>query len=438
MKKQLLPLALIVVFISTALAAESSAQTLDQRSVTSENVSGWAISDRNAQTVTVGVEGYLSRIDLQFFQSDEIASGDVVVDIFELDTSGAPDVSNLIGSATIANGAIPTSTQLRERFRYTPADFSSQNLFFNVGDQFAIVPRRTDLSNTGRPPWILWTSGNGSSYDDGTFFLDGFEGWSPRDGAMGFQTFVTAEPADPEPEAEPEPEPEPNATANLFFDLRPYDGSEELIDFDSSGVRPFDRVNRIASVRFNLVNEGTLTDSGISPTGASAPNTTYGREFAPFDGSVFINFQFGVDLELRFDNLINTASAEIRARPFSSFPQGSVTFELYNGANLVSTLTTEHRGIGDFFSYGVQSTELFDRLVIRNREDQRFSLENLRFARITTATLGDCNHDGSVNFLDITPFLSFIFVGYQTEADINEDGITDFLDISPFIELLTP
>ena len=52
--------------------------------------------------------------------------------------------------------------------------------------------------------------------------------------------------------------------------------------------------------------------------------------------------------------------------------------------------------------------------------------------------LGDVNRDGSVNFLDIAPFIAVLTTGDdQVEADINGDGDVDFLDIAPFISLLT-
>lgn len=228
------------------------------------------------------------------------------------------------------------------------------------------------------------------------------------------------------------------AQAVPFFDLSPYDGSEELIEFDGAGFSPPDMVDRISSVSFNLVDVGTLNDSGELPRGASAPNTTFAREFAPFDGNFFINFGFDVDLDLRFDNPINTVSAEIRTRQ-SLTQDETLTFELYNGANFVSSVTVCDRGGFDFFSYGVQSSGLFDRVIIRNREDQRFSLENLRFGVFEAMTfpLGDCNYDGAVNFFDIQLFIKALTIGYRAPADINEDGIVDFFDINPFIVLLT-
>jgi len=52
--------------------------------------------------------------------------------------------------------------------------------------------------------------------------------------------------------------------------------------------------------------------------------------------------------------------------------------------------------------------------------------------------LGDVNRDGSVDFLDIAPFIAVLASGeYQAEADINRCGVIDFLQISPFIQLLS-
>ncbi len=426
MKIHSLLMSLIGLLISAALAANSCAQVLDQRSVTPSNINGSAIGERDAQTVTVGIAGQLSHIDLKIYQSDAIASGDLVIDLFGLNASGGPEFNNLLGSVTIANSMIPLQTDFRSSGQYTTADFSSQNINFEVGDQFAILPRRTNLSNWGAPPWMIWSStSDGSSYTAGTHYLFWQNIWGPRSGAMGFRTFMNADSTVPIPTV-------------TFFDLSPYDGSEQLITFDDAGFAPSNTVNRISPVSFNLLDEGTRNDTGQGPTAASAPNAVYNREFDPSDGSMFINFGFDVDLELRFDNAINTVSAEIRTRA-SLTGDETLTFELYSGDDFVSSATVDDRGGFHFFSYGVQSTELFDRLIIRNRQDQRFDLENLRFGLIdaTTYPLGDCDHNGVVNFLDIAPFISFLQIGYQREADINEDGIVDFLDINPFIAMLS-
>ena len=52
--------------------------------------------------------------------------------------------------------------------------------------------------------------------------------------------------------------------------------------------------------------------------------------------------------------------------------------------------------------------------------------------------LGDVNRDGSVNFLDIAPFVSVLTGSTnQIEADIDGNGVVNFLDIAPFVDILT-
>ena len=52
--------------------------------------------------------------------------------------------------------------------------------------------------------------------------------------------------------------------------------------------------------------------------------------------------------------------------------------------------------------------------------------------------LGDINMDGTIDFLDIAPFIALLTSGdFKAEADVNQSGDVDFLDISPFIALLS-
>ena len=52
--------------------------------------------------------------------------------------------------------------------------------------------------------------------------------------------------------------------------------------------------------------------------------------------------------------------------------------------------------------------------------------------------LGDVSLDGTVDFLDISPFITVLSTGeFQVEADLDESGVVDFLDISPFINVLS-
>lgn len=52
--------------------------------------------------------------------------------------------------------------------------------------------------------------------------------------------------------------------------------------------------------------------------------------------------------------------------------------------------------------------------------------------------LGDVNRDGSVNLLDIGPFIDLLNSGgFQLEADMNGDGVVNLLDVQGFIDALS-
>lgn len=51
--------------------------------------------------------------------------------------------------------------------------------------------------------------------------------------------------------------------------------------------------------------------------------------------------------------------------------------------------------------------------------------------------LGDVNRDGSVDLLDVQPFVDLLSSNqFQAEADVNQDGVVDLLDIGGFVDLL--
>ena len=57
---------------------------------------------------------------------------------------------------------------------------------------------------------------------------------------------------------------------------------------------------------------------------------------------------------------------------------------------------------------------------------------------VNNVLLGDVNRDGTVNLLDVGPFVDLISSNqFQVEGDLNEDGVVNLLDIEPFIEALT-
>ncbi|MEM9410781.1 MAG: dockerin type I domain-containing protein [Planctomycetota bacterium] len=52
--------------------------------------------------------------------------------------------------------------------------------------------------------------------------------------------------------------------------------------------------------------------------------------------------------------------------------------------------------------------------------------------------LGDVNCDGSVDLLDVSPFVDLISNnGFDAKADMNEDGAVNLIDVQPFVQLLS-
>ena len=193
------------IFVCLALASVANtvdAEILDQAATLRPTTSGWSISDRNAQTVTVGNSGQLSRIELQIFQSDARASGDLYVELFGVNPDGSPDTTSaMIDRVLLLNSQIPLRNDIDNGdIVLTSADFMPNNLLFDAGDQFAIVLNRTDQSSTGAPPWMIWSGPSQvfpSDYAGGSFYLNTSNGWEQRVGDHGVRTFMAT--AVPEP-----------------------------------------------------------------------------------------------------------------------------------------------------------------------------------------------------------------------------------------------
>ena len=62
----------------------------------------------------------------------------------------------------------------------------------------------------------------------------------------------------------------------------------------------------------------------------------------------------------------------------------------------------------------------------------------LQFSSSSGVVLGDVDRNGTVDFLDISPFIAVLSGGpFQAEADCDENGVIEFLDIAPFIAILS-
>ena len=62
----------------------------------------------------------------------------------------------------------------------------------------------------------------------------------------------------------------------------------------------------------------------------------------------------------------------------------------------------------------------------------------IRIATADDVLKGDVNGDGSINLLDVAPFVDAISNGiYVPAADVNCDGVVNLLDVDPFVTLLS-
>ncbi len=184
-----------------------------------------------------------------------------------------------------------------------------------------------------------------------------------------------------------------NAAPLVLSNPSQFSGGETLITFDGLGSSNSLEISSINGVGFTLLQVNTLTSTGFAPTLASAPNSTYAREFAPNDGPFFLstissdqNAPLFADLRITLPGTANRIGMEIRSGQAANLVD-DLSFEFYLGNTLVEQYNSPIRGQENFFFYGFESTLNFDSWVIRQSPDSRFGLENLRFEPVTVASV---------------------------------------------------
>ncbi|MCW1924228.1 hypothetical protein OKA05_16800 [Luteolibacter arcticus] len=151
-----------------------------------------------AQTITAGVEGYLSRVDL-WLSRQSGATGDLVLSILNAD--GAPEGAPLM-TITIAASSIASSGLFD--LVMVSVDVRSWDLHFGVGDTFAIALGAPDAPpvGTGMPAFAWAGDGLGGYAAGERYFLSSpeFPDWTSSEGTTDQIVRTWVEPASiPEP-----------------------------------------------------------------------------------------------------------------------------------------------------------------------------------------------------------------------------------------------
>ena len=198
------------------------------------------------------------------------------------------------------------------------------------------------------------------------------------------------------------------------------------------------------------ISGGTVLDNFDANPGSvvNISGGTVGNFFEAFNSEVNISGgTIGFGFQAESGSVVNISGGTFGVNEFFAFAGSAV--------NIVGS---------EFFINGVEVNNLVPNqaFTINNRDvtltgrltdGEQFSFRlnsvnasNGEFSPNATLTVtlempfifGDVNQDGTVDFLDITPFISLLSTGgFQVEADINQSGEVNFLDVAPFIGILS-
>ena len=114
---------------------------------------------------------------------------------------------------------------------------------------------------------------------------------------------------------------------------------------------------------------------------------------------------------------------------------------MFNGDNF-SVIGSATSAVGETFGNGGDLTVGFNDgspsgTNVEGPFQARTVIAYASFASAAGGLLGDINCDGSVDLLDVGPFVDLLTNGgFSAKADINGDGQVDLLDVGPFVDLL--
>lgn len=185
---------------------------------------------------------------------------------------------------------------------------------------------------------------------------------------------------------------------------------------------PFQRAfNQGIDTGFGNLNSVTASVTNVSGTTTDSGSTIF------FDGFT------GASVGAGGNAAGIDRTAEINGTTVTIAVASTGAFQFFNEfvdfAAPTATVTFDNSGDTDFDGLGDGGVGS----VVARSYDLQFSLTDPG----GTVVKGDLDLNGTVDFLDINPFIVVLAAGgTQPEGDCNCDGFVDFLDISPFIQIL--
>ena len=183
------------------------------------------------------------------------------------------------------------------------------------------------------------------------------------------------------------------------------------------------------------ISDGSVGDFFSAHLGSvvNISGGTIGNVFAARLGSE-VNISggtFGDSFQARFVSTVNIQGSEfsIDGTPLNNLQPGQ-PFTITDRDVTLSGVLAD----GEPFSFDLNSEDTSS----INDFEEFFSPDAILSVVLTEPVLlGDSNLDGTVNFLDISPFIDILSANsFLAQADTNQDGVVDFMDIQSFIEIL--
>ena len=204
-------------------------------------------------------------------------------------------------------------------------------------------------------------------------------------------------------------------------------------------------------------------DTGVMPVNTNTlglPGHMLDHDINEGDGTEDLNFR---------DHVTTAASGRLMATTesgsFQSFPSGPdagyqfLPNTVYAGSFTITRLSATELGLTatigsdiytafdvapDSFDFGMLAfyvnSNVFGSSNAAGDPDNGIDFSNVAvvFFSNTPFVLGDVDQSGTVDFLDIGPFVNLLSTGgFMLQADIDGSGAVDFLDIGPFIAILS-